>query len=199
MTTFRRIEFSNNKQITDQKLDGSGYLWIAYAQNSDGLCLLNKTFSKEPKQIFFTLEREVDKIIKLTVLGTNLWVIYQDDILIGERISLNNPITSTTELDIPVGITEYPVDIIAKDLWVYILIPGNLSGTIAKVLRYNTSGVLQETIDLEKSGEQINNASSFTIDANNNIWILTYESPVKVVRLYDTGGFTWDFTSTEIV
>ena len=199
MTTTRRFEYPDDKRIKILRTEtASRFLWEAFNLNDD-ICIIQKVGGFEPKQIYYRLEREVLSIPAMKLDADNLYVAYEDESLIGEIISLTNPLTSTTEISIPSGIAESPVDVIVDDSDLYFLLPGNITGENAKIIKFNTSGVFQFIIDLSKTGEDITNAKSFTIDSNGDIQVVTYTDPTKVVRVFDTGGFVFDFESTEIV
>ncbi|KKM05411.1 hypothetical protein LCGC14_1754360 [marine sediment metagenome] len=198
MTTIKRFNFSSDKQITAQKADNLlDFLWVAFAQNSDGNCIIEKGAKFYPTQTYFTLERAVTSVVGMDLDSSNLYVAYNDATLLGEIISKSNPLTSTTEISRGV-IAEAPVDVLidGTDLW--FLLPGNLSGLNAQLLKYNTSGVLQETVDLTKSGLTVTNAKSMAVDSNSDIWITTYTSPATLVRVFELSGGTHDFAVTEI-
>lgn len=194
MTINRRFNFSDNKKITAQKADNiSDFLWMAYAQNSDGNCIIKKSAKFFPTQTYFTLERAVNEVNAIDLDSTNIYVSYNDSTLLGEIISKTNPLTSTTEIDRG-AIVESPVDVLINGTDLWFLLPGDSSGNNAQLLKYNTSGVLQQTVDLSKSGSTVYNAKSFTIDSNDDLWIGTYETPAKVVRVFEISGGLFDFT-----
>ncbi len=201
MTSIRRFEYSNDKQITTQKTDEfADFLWVGFAKNSDGNCILEKQAKFFPTQTYFTIERAVDQIVEMDLDDTNLYVAYNDTTLLGEIYSKTNPLTTATEIPRD-SIVESPVDvkidILTDDLW--FLLPGNASGTNAQLLRYDTVGVLQQTVDLVKSGNIVINASTMTIDENSDIWIGTFTNPATVVRVFQISGGLYDFSVTEIV
>lgn len=200
MTNIRRINYSNDKQITAIIADNTdNFLWIAFAQNSSGNCIIEKQSGFEPNQTFFSLTRAVDNIPEVDLDSNNLYVAYDDSSLIGEIIDKDNPLTTTTEISIPVGISESPVDVKVNGTDLYFLTPGEISGENAKIVKYNTSGTFQEIIDLSKSGTIINNATSFTIDSNGDLWIITYEAPSRLVRVFALSGGGYNFTSYNIL
>ena len=199
MTINRRFDFSSDKQIPVQKYDSiNDYLWLGFAQNSDGNCIIEKAGKFTPTQTYFSLERAVDGIADMDLESTKLYVAYEDSTLLGEIISKTNPLTSTTEISRG-DIVESPIDVLINGTDLWFLLPGSASGTNAQLLRYNTSGVLQETVDLDKSGLIINDAKSFTIDEDDDIWIVTYENPVRLIRVYEMSGGIYDFESTDII
>lgn len=192
--SIRRFEFPYPK-VTAQIVDETnGFNWICFAQNNDGVCRIQKVSANNLFQIYFDIEKEIDSIPCSTINTTSLFLGYEDDELFGELFSLTNPLTSSTEIEIPDGILEAPVNVKVSGSSLYFLTPGVLSGTVANIIRYNTSGVFQEVIELSKSGAEVTNASAFTIDASGDLWVVTNNSPAEYVRVFDTGGFNWDFT-----
>ena len=197
MTSIRRFNYSNDKQITAQISDEiDNFLWIAFKQNSDGNCILEKEAKFFVTQTYFSLERAVDEIVNLDLDSSNIYTAYNDSSLLGEIISKTNPLTNTTEIS-KGAFTESTVDVKvnSSDLW--FLLPGNASGTNAKLLKYNTSGVFQQEVDLINSFETVVNAKSMTIDDNNDIWIGTFETPAKIIRVFEISGGLFDFTIDE--
>lgn len=195
--SLRRIEFSNNEQITAQKKQvDDTFLWLAYAQDDDGICFLNKVSGFSPEQTFFTLEREVEKIVKIDSDADFIYIAYQDDTLQGEIISVNNPLTNTTEIDTISGQDEYPIDVKVNgsDLW--FLLPGIISGSNAQLLRYDIDGNYIETIDLGESGKIVTDAVSMTIDSQDDIYIVTNTSPATTVRVFELSGGSFDYEIT---
>jgi hypothetical protein len=183
----------NTTQVTTKVVDNvNRFLWLAFSKNSSGNCILRKASPFNPEQIYFSMNITVDKIVASTLNTTNIYLALEDDALFMQRRSLTNPLTSITTNNKPIGIVESPIDIIVGN-YIYVLTPGIDSGTVANVIRYSTAGVFQEVIELSKSGVEVNNASSLTIDASNNLWIITNNSPVEYIRLYDEGGFSWSF------
>lgn len=194
-TNITRFDFSSLPKVTMMVSDETNeFMWIGIDQNSDGNCILRKVGKFNLNQVYFSINKSVTKIIEGSVNSSNIYVAYNDSSLLGERLSLTNPLTSTTQISIPVGITESPVDVKADDTNVYYLIPGSASGTNAKILRYNTSGVLQETIDLTKSGNTVTNATSIDIASNGDIWAVTNNNPAEYVRVFELSGGGHDFT-----
>ncbi len=199
MTSTRRFEYSSDKQITAQIADEiDNFLWVAFAQNNDGNCILEKEAKFFPTQTYFSIEREVDEIVEMDLDSSNIYVAYNDTTLLGEIFSKNSPLTSTIEISRD-SIVESPVDVKvnSSDLW--FLLPGNASGTNAQLLKYNLSGILEQTVDLTKSSETVVNAKTMTIDENDDIWIGTFTDPATVVRVFQISGGLYDFSVTEIV
>ena len=195
--TNRRFNFSTDKKITAQIADNiNNFIWLAFDQNSDGNCIIEKAAKGYPTQTYYSLNRAVTEINALALDSTKLYVSYTDSTLLGEIISKTNPLTSTIKI-YKGAIIESPVDVLVNGTDLWLLLPGNVSGTNAQLLRYNLSGVLQQTVDLNKSGSIVNNAKTMTIDENDDIWIGTYETPAKVVRVYEISGGLFDFEVDE--
>jgi len=167
------------------------FLWVFF--KSDGTnCTIQKVSAHNPLQVYFDVEVSVDEIKKASISGSYIYIAVDDATLIGQRYSLSNPLNTPTNFDLPAGITEAPVDIII-DTNVYFLIPGDLSGTNAKILEFTTSGTYIQEIDLTG----VNNATSFEMDENDEIRVITYTSPVQFVRVYDLDT-TPQFSTTNI-
>ena len=146
--SIERFNFDTNKQITAMLADSlSNHLWTAFAKDSNNICYLKKQGYQNPSQTYYSLPRYVDEITGLALDSTNIYVAYDDSTLLGEILSKTNPLSISTEIS-KGAITEAPVDVITSDGNVFYLIPGNTSGTNAKLVKYNSSGVLQNTIDL---------------------------------------------------
>lgn len=196
--SIRRFSYSDNKKITALKkqVDDS-FLWIAFAQDSDGICFLEKQSVFSPDQTFFSLERLVEKIVKIDSDSSFIYLAYQDSTLLGEIISVNNPLTNTTEIDILSGLEEFPIDVKVNgsDLW--FLLPGIISGSNASLLRYDTDGNYVETVDLGQSGRIVTDAVSMVIDSNGDIEIVTDTSPATTVRVFELSGGGFDYSIQE--
>lgn len=198
--SIRRINYSNRKKITSQAMqENSPYLWIAYAINEDDNCIIEKQFAFDPSQTYFSIEREVNNIPKLICDTTKCYVAYDDDDLLGEIFSVTNPLTSSTEIELPIDVFESPVDVQVDDTDLWFLIPGNISSSNTKLLRYTTSGVYVETITLDQSGQEVTNASSMVIEENGDIQINTNTDPAQVIRVFALSGGGWDYQVTDIV
>lgn len=156
------------------------YLWLLQANN------LKKVSANNLLQTYFDINT-TQTLIKGFSYSLYLYVAMSDSILIGKRFYTNNPIITYTNFTKPVGITEAPVDVVVGTLGVFFLIPGNDSGTNAKIVKFSTAGVYDQTIDLST----VRNAKSLTIDNINNIWVVTDETPLKYVRVWLDA--TWQF------
>ena len=183
-------------QIVDQT---NNQLWLAFAQDASGNCALQKYSAFDPSQVYYDIDISVDSITKMFIDGSYLYLAYDDTNYIGAKYSINNPLTSNSTFNIPSGITEAPVDLLVSgsDLWY--LLPGNATGINAKLIRLNTSGVYQETIDLIETGNIITGASSLTIEPNSNdLYVITNTSPSKLIRIYQMTGGSYDFEITSL-
>lgn len=199
MVTFKRFEFADEKEITAQKADNiDNFLWVAFAQNSSNNCVIKKSGFSFPTQVYYSLNRQVNQVNALDLDDTNIYVAYDDSTYLGEIISKINPLTVFTTIS-KVGIFESPVDVAINGTDLWYLLPGSASGTNAKLLKYDTDGVFQQTVDLITSGvETVTEATSMAIDTNNDIWITTFTDPARVVRVFELSGGIYDFEITEI-
>lgn len=190
--TQRQFNYST-KLITAQVVDESNsYLWIAFAKNAEGNCILKKVSAFQPNQVFYSLELEVDEIVDMKISGSNIYLAYNDSNYIGAIYSMTSPLTTYLNLNIPSGITEAPVAVEIDNTTLYYLIPGNTSGTNAKISEFTTSGTHVENIDLTT----VTSAQSFSLDsATGDLWVVTYTAPAKLVRVYKSGA-VWNYTTT---
>lgn len=144
----------------------------------------------KPDQVYFSIDLSVTEIKKVISSGNYVYCCFDDTSLICTRFSKTNPITSTVDFSIPAGITEAPVDMLVSGSYIYFLIPGSISGTNAKIVKFTTSGTYQETIDLAT----VTNAKAFTIDDNDEFWCITYSAPSEYIRVYQMSGDIWTYT-----
>lgn len=182
MTQIKTYNYSES-QIKDVIVDTSvngNYLWILQSDN------LKKVAASNPLQYYFDIDT-TETLVKGFLYSSYLYLAVDDITLIGKRYSITNPLTTYTNFTKPIGITEAPVDVVVGTLGVFFLIPGNLSGTNAKIVKMSVAGVYDLTIDLPT----ITNAKSITIDNINNLWIVTDEVPLKYVRVFLSG--TWQY------
>ena len=182
----RRHLYSGQGVISAIVRDGN-YLWVAYKNTS--ACRLKKVSIFDPSLIYYDIAVNVDEITRLKIDGSYLYLSIDDDTYIAARYSRTNPLGSYNFISIPSGINEKSVDLAIHSNgsdW-FLLTPGELSGENAKVINIS-SVTFQETIDLTT----IFNAKSMTIDENDNLWAVTDESPAKLVKIYDDGGYTYN-------
>lgn len=194
----KRYEY-NTKQISAIAIDQlTGFLWIAHKANSSGMCVLNKTFVYQPDQIFYTLERETSEIVRLVMDDIYIYALYKDGDIIVEKMLMTNPFTTTETLDKPIGITEEPVDFFYKEENIYILFPGSISNP-ARVIKYSDEFIYQTHIDILDGIDPIYNASSLTVDDNEDIWVITNTNPSLYIRIFETSPNVYDLTIHETV
>jgi hypothetical protein len=181
MTQIKTYNFDETR-LLDVIVDSSlpGYLWILQSDN------LKKVAASNPLQIYFDIDQTVD-LVKGFLYSSYLYLAVDDITLIGKKYSITNPLTIYTNFTKPIGITEAPVDVVVGTLGVFFLIPGNLSGTNAKIVKMSTVGIYDQTIDLPT----VTNAKSITVDNLNDLWIVTSDSPSKYIRVFLSG--TWQF------
>ena len=188
----RKFDY-NLTEITALTSDTNGgkYIWVGYKKNESNVCLLKQYSAHNPEQVYYELEVSVDEIKDLKQIDAYLYVAVDDSTNIGLIYSLLNTTIVDTEIVLPASANEAPIKIIFEDTdYVYFLLPG-LNTENIKIYKYPyNSNSLDETIELTG----LHNASSFTIDSSNNIWVVTNESPSKLIRIYDDGGYTWDTT-----
>ena len=174
------------------------FLWIAFSKDiTTGTCTLRKVSAHNLNQIFYTIELAVDKISRLKVHDTSIYLAVEHSTIMGYKILVTNPLTSQTVITRPVSIIENPVDIAVGDTYLYYLFPGDLSGENAKIVKIDTDGDIEETIDLAVTAEIITEARGITFE-NDTLWIVTHTDPVELVRVYQISGGIWEFSVTTI-
>ena len=195
MTIIRNFDF-NTKQITAMDVDTSdnGYLWLGFAQNSNNICKLLKVSAHKPTQKYYEIDLSVTEIKDIHVFGSYVYVAINDSTYLFKRYSLSSPLSSSSSISLPSGANEAPIDIEDDGTYIYVLLPGLISGENAKLYKYTSSGTLLDTIDLLT----VTNAQSMAIDSNDDIWIITYESPSTLVRVYETSGGSYTYTTTTL-
>jgi len=176
--------------------EGSYYLIIAFAKDGD-YCTLRRVSANDLTQVYSETDVAVDEIKRLMLSGNYFYSVVDNDTLFGTRYYKFSLIATTYNFTKPAGITENAVDVVTDGSFIYYLTPGSASGEVAKLIKYSTYGTYVETIELQKSGEEVRNAKSITIDSSGDFWIITNTSPSNLVRVFDDGG--WDFTVTELV
>lgn len=196
----KRTEYPRLQITAQLSEDTTNSVWTAFDQDTDGQVILERQSAFCPNQTFFSLDlakdinlnaRTVTKIAEMDVNISNLFVALHDSTLIGEIISLTNPISSRTDVTKPVSVTENPVDVAVSTNRIFFLTPGNASGTDAELHIYTLSGTFDETLTLTG----VNNASSVTYDSDNdNIWVLEKADPGRYIRVYPDGGSSYNFT-----
>jgi len=186
---FKRTEYSNNTQITNLRVDNvNEAIWVAFAKNTDGNVILQRQSGFDVSQTFFNLTRSVDKLVESTIDSNFLYVAYEDSTLLGEIISLTNPLTTTIQINRPISLVENPIDIATDGTYLFFLMPGIVSGLNSKVLQYTLLGVFVQTIDILT----ITDASSITADNVGDLWIYTNTVPTNRVRLFPISGGLYD-------
>jgi hypothetical protein len=181
----KRLYNYNLTEITDIAAE-TKYLWVAFKSDGD-YCYLKKVSGNNPLQVYFSLSLDVAKITRLQTNASSVFLAIDDTVLIGQIYGLNNPLTIITDINRPIGITEPPIDMIVTTSFIYFLLPGELSGTNAKILKYSLVGVYIETIELTT----VNNAHSFVSDGT-DFWVITNSAPTDLIRVYNDG--IWNYT-----
>lgn len=179
----RRHLYSGEGIISAIVRDGN-YLWIAYKNATS--CQLKKVSIFDPGLVSYNIEITVDEITRMKVSGNYIYLAVDDATYIGIRLKTSNPWGDWRNVSIPSGINEKSVDVAITGSDWFLITPGELSGENAKVIKI-TNYTFQETIDLAT----IRNVSSMTIDSNDDLWAVTYESNAKLVKIYDDGGYTY--------
>ena len=191
MINIRRINYLNNKEISLIVTDASyNMLWIAYKLNTSGYCILKRVSAFDPTQIYYSINISVNEIKKMIINGNYVYCLYSDSSLIGSKYSLTNPLTTSTDFTLHSSIVETPVDFVTDGTYIYYLIPGEMSGQNASIVKTSMVGLYIETINLTT----VTNTKAICIDENLELRVVTYTDPVKLVRVWDDGGWNYSIT-----
>lgn len=187
-----KYQFLNKPKITATFVDGD-YLWIAF-EGEDGESSLYKVSLYNPKLIYWELEVTADKINFLIDDATYVYLAIDDDTYIGEKISKTSPSSTYYYFTKPIGITEGAIDLVDDTTFVYFLIPGVISGTNAKICKFNKSTrAFVETIDLPL----VNNAKKIDIDYKGYLWVISdLDTTPKITKVWYDG--TWQYSTTTL-
>ena len=177
----------------------NNYIWIAFLGASNHpqgkvtpafplITKLRKVSAFNLYQTYFELDVPVDKIVNLKIIGSKLYATVQDGTYIAVYYSTSDPLATFAYVPIPSGINEYPVDLAVDTDYFYLLTPGDASGENTKIIKYSTAStpVFDKTIDLTT----INSARSIEIDTSDLLWVVTYESPAKLVKILTNDTYT---------
>ena len=201
MTIIRKYDYDEN-EITAITKDSSENLWLGFKKESDGYCYVKKVSKQNPYIILADeIEIEADNINHMSFISGYINLAL-DSSYFGCRVSYTNPYGAKFYIDYETGINEAPIAVVLMNQggtdYSFYLLPGILSGEVAKVVKYRYS-TYYETIELEKSGEIIRNAKNIVSDGNENLWIVTGDNPSKLVIVYNPGsGFTFDVINLTI-
>lgn len=196
MTQIRHYTFDAtavSKFIVDET---NSFIWIAFKKDEDGICHLKKVSVNDFDQVYFDVEIEdIDQIIDLIIIDGYIYALYSASTgtVIAQQFSATNPFTDFYTYYKPFGV-QTPAGFTTDGNLLYILLPDSSGGVHGKILTYFTfdDGQLNESVTLSSllpSAELITNESSITIDSNTNLWIVTYTSPVKLMRVWDDGSW----------
>ena len=195
MTNIRRITYTEPTPSAFVVNESDNTIWIGFGVSS-GVCTIKKLSATQPDQVYYNLSRSVSGINAFALSTTYLYVAYNDATIFGERIALSNPLTTFTTIDYPVGVNEAPIKVVVDNLGnIWYLTPGVASGENAKLIRYDSSFVFQEIIDLNSSGNIVTDATDIVVDSNGDLRIVTNTDPATLVRVYDSGGYTYTVTT----
>jgi len=181
-----------------------GFVWVAFEAepSTPDQCRLIRASTFNLNSIMFDFTVPVDRINKMVIASGRVVLAVDHDTLMGYRYYTTFPITSFNSIAKPVAITENPVDIIGTSSRLYFLFPGSATGTNAKIAITDSVGNHLQTVDLIPSatgGIPVTDASGMIRDLSGDIWVVTNTSPVRLVRVYDTGGEVFDVQSHQII
>jgi hypothetical protein len=173
------------KRVTSIVNNGN-YTWIAFL-GTDGVSHLYKVSSYDLNWRYFKLNVSADSISKIILDDAWLYLALDSDLYIGETILLGNPLANYNYITKPVGIVEKAIDVAVSANYIYFLIPGEITGTNAKVIQYSKDLEYIVTVDLIQSGDIITDAKKISVDSNENIWVISGINPVVLTKIVITG------------
>lgn len=196
MSNFKDTKL-NLSLITAMAIDthNSNYLWVAYQKNALGVVLLQKVSALDPTQVYFNVYVPVDGITSIKVKNNLVFVACQHSTIFGYAYSNTNPLTSWTYINRPIGVIENPIDIGVGATNLYFLTPGNATGEVAKIINITQNNSYVETISIQATALQANNAKAITVDGSENCWVVTDANPSSLFRVYKVSGI-WYFAET---
>lgn len=171
----------SEKKVTSIVNDGN-YMWIAFF-GVDGVSHLYKASAYNLNWRYFKLNVSADSISKLVIDSGYLYLALDSSLYIGEQILAGNPLANYTYIDKPAGIVERAIDVVTSTNYIYFLIPGEITGTNAKVIKYSKALEYMLTVDLAQTGEIITNAKKISVDVDENIWVISEISPVILTKI----------------
>ena len=183
--------FSSENKTTAILVDAY-YVWIAFL-GSLNICSLHKANVFNPNQSYWEVDITAVEINKIILDTSSVYLALDDSTNTGAKVSRSSPSTITYFVK-QAGITEEAVDCVKDTTFVYFLIPGVLSGTNAKIIKYNKSTrAFVETIDLTT----VNNATKIDIDYYGQLWVTSETDPIKLTKIVYSG--TWSFTTYTLI
>lgn len=199
MTIFKNFLYSHT-QIDALAVDTNQgqFLWIGFKPDAYGKCKLKKVSANNPKQTYFDIDIDITKIKTMIVSGSYILLGIEDTDNFIYRYSVYNPLGNPTIIAKPSGVNESPIEVIADGGFLWWLFPGIESGETSKIVKTNTYGTFQETIDLQQSGDEVKNAASFTYK-DGDFWVATRTDPVELWRVYLDSGGIWTLQKNEII
>lgn len=205
MNYFRDYKYGIT-QVTAIVVDttNANYVWIAFSQNSNKLCLLKKVSAFDLSQVYYTVQVPVASINGMVIANNHIFLAVSPEPTSASpnafcyMYSVTNPLTSFTFINRPVGVDENPVALSKGASNVYLLTPGIISATPAKVINVTQLNVFVETIVLQESALLVIEASTIVVDAIENLWVATNQAPSHLIRIFKTAESApdWEFQET---
>lgn len=181
MSKIRRYTFTGKGKVTALYVDQTNLRLYVAVQNNSGCQLLIKS-ATNPNDTLYTITVDCDVINGIAGDSSYVYLALDDDTYIGGRVSKSSP-TTPTYINIPSGVNE-PAIKVALGTYLLFLTAGDDSNEYARVLRYNSSTlVLVTNYELQGGDGDINYARGMDVDASDNVWVCTYTSPTKLVKI----------------
>lgn len=194
MSTFRDYQYSLT-DVTAICVDttNSNYVWIAFAQNSNSVCLLKKVSAYDLSQVYYTVSVPVTSINSMTVTNGNIFLAVTHVTIFAISYSVTNPLTTFTTINYPSGVVESPIQVLANGTNVYFLTPG-LGSNDSKIVIATNALVFSSTVSLMESGMNFHSATTFTVNpATGDFWVAANTTPVKLLRVFQNYDASWNF------
>lgn len=181
MSIVRRYTFTGKGRVTALYVDQASLRLYVGVQNTTGSQLLIKS-ATNPNDTLYTIDITCDEIKGIAGDSTHVYLALDDNKSIGCRISKSSPSTPTY-ISIPTLVNESPIRV-AVGAYLLFLTPGDVSGEYTRVIRYNkTTLALVSNYELQGGSTDITYATGMDVDDSDNVWVCTYTSPTKLVKI----------------
>ena len=181
-------------QVTAMTIDifNGDKLWIAFAKNSDGECIVQKVSANDLTQVDFEIALPVDAVVEMLWFDSDTFYILVDDAtaLFYKTDPQQPTVPEPVATNITVTTFETPISIKDDGTYTYILYPG--SSNPAKIMKYNGTTYVEQIILTA-----VNNVIGMTVSGT-DLWVVTNTSPSNLVRVYQLSGGIYTYTKTPL-
>lgn len=186
MANFRDFKFDQSEvSAMAVDTDNGQYLWIAFKQK-DGVCLLKKVSAHDLSQTYFSVSVPVTSINAMVILNSVIYLAVTDSTYAIYAYSTSSPLSGSLLYTLAeLNLVESPIAMVANTTNFYLLTAGESSGEPAQIAILDSDGNYVETIDLLQSAILVKYAISFTIDDDDNFWVVTENDPSELYRVFN--------------